>query len=92
MQNTVACDPCDHVNISLHVCSDVKADHSNDKTHLSECVAFSQQNTQTQFAYRELHAMLALVMVEQYARRSAVHSGSRIRTMVEKVLKHITHS
>ena len=35
--------------------------------------------------------MLALMMVEQYV-RSAVRSGSRIRTVVEKVLKHIVHS
>ena len=44
------------LNKSLHVCSDVKADHSKDGKHLSECVAFSQQNTQTQSVYRELHA------------------------------------
>ena len=36
--------------------------------------------------------MLALMMMEQYARRSAVRSGSRMRTIEEYVLKHITHS
>ena len=35
--------------------------------------------------------MLALMMMEQYARRSAVRSGSRMKTMEEYVLKHITH-
>ena len=39
MQNTVACNPCDHVNKSLHVCSDVKADHSKDRKEWSEHVA-----------------------------------------------------
>ena len=44
------------LNKLLHVCSDVKADHSTDGKYLSECVVFSQLNTQTQSAYRELHA------------------------------------
>ena len=42
----MAYNPCDHVNKSLHVCSDVKADHSKNRKYLSERVAFSQQNTQ----------------------------------------------
>ena len=39
-----------------------------------------------------LYSMLALTIMELYASRSALRSGSRMMTMAVKMLKHSTHS